>query len=73
MSPGLVRFTLILAFVGVHAVFSRGVGRFGGAARWTAIGETGFIRLQFELFRANSANFQRKRHADSMITTNKPG
>ena len=73
MSPGLVRFSLILAFVGVHAAFSLGVSWFGGAARWTAIGETRFIRLQFELFRANSADFERERHAASMITTNKPG
>ena len=42
---------------------SGGAGRFGFAAQWAAVGEAGLIRLQLELFRAEDADFDRKRHA----------
>lgn len=67
MPPSLVRFNHIFAFVGVHGALDYGIDRFGPAALWAAVGETWFVRLQLELFRADSADFDGKRHSDSMI------
>jgi len=51
-----------LAFVGVHAAFAAGLHGFGGAALGAAIGETGFVRFQLELFGADDTGFDRERH-----------
>ena len=67
LPSSLVRFTRILALVGIHAALSCGGSRFGGTALRAAIGETGFIRLQLELFRADGADFDRGSHLLSMI------
>ncbi len=52
------RFTL----VGVHAQLVFGRGCFRGAALGAAVGETGLIRLEFELFRADGADFDGEGH-----------
>jgi hypothetical protein len=39
-----------LAFVGGHVRLGYGVGVFGFAASWAAVGEAWFIRLQLKLF-----------------------
>ncbi len=62
-APGLIHFTLSLAFVRVQATCSGVLRGLGGAALWTAVGEPGLIWLQLELFRADDANLDRKRHA----------
>ena len=67
LPPGLVRFSHRLALVGVHARFRCGANGFGGAAPWAAVGETGFVRLQFELFLADDADFDRECHFSLMI------
>jgi len=61
-SPRFVRFYQSLAFVGVHAVLRQRGRLFGFAARWAAVGKAGLVRLQFELFPADSANSDRKYH-----------
>ena len=63
LSAGLIRFDHSLAFVSVHAALGYCVSFFGGAALWTSVGETRFIRFQLELFRADSADFDRKHHS----------
>jgi hypothetical protein len=50
LSPSFVRFTRSFAFVGVDATFRDGLTGFRGAARQAAVGKTGFVRLQLELF-----------------------
>src|SRR5882757_7443347 len=62
LAPSLVRFLLRLALVGVHAAFGGGFGGFRLATRRAAIGKTGFARLQFELFPAHGADFNRESH-----------
>ena len=49
-SPSFVRFLQRIAFVGVDACLGHGLNLFGFAARRAAVGETGFIGLQLELF-----------------------
>jgi hypothetical protein len=63
LPPGFVRFGRSLAFVGVDAALGDCVSLFGGAALWLSVGETRFIRFQLELFRADSADFDRKHHS----------
>jgi hypothetical protein len=67
MPPSLIHFRRRLAFFGIHGTLGRGVGCFGGAARRAAVGETGFVRLQLELFCADHTDFDRKSHSRSMI------
>jgi len=69
LSPSFVRFHQRPAFGGVHALLRYGVNLFGFAALRAAIGKTGFIRLQFELFRANDAQLDRKCHSGNRIPT----
>src|SRR5208282_3419796 len=65
--PSFVRFHQNLAFIGVLALLRYGGIMFRYAARWAAVGKSGFIRLQFELFRADRAHFDRKCHLAVMI------
>jgi hypothetical protein len=67
LPSGLVRLSHRLAFVGVHTALRYGIRRFGGATLRAAIGETGFIRLQLELFFADDTDFDRKCHTDSIL------
>jgi hypothetical protein len=60
--PSLICFTQRLALVGVHAALSRG-DTFVGAALRTAVREARLIRLQFELFFANAADFDWESHS----------
>jgi len=46
LSPGRICFTV----PGIDTTLSRGIGRFGLTALRAAVGKTGLIRLQFELF-----------------------
>jgi len=62
-----VRFTHRLALVGVHAALIRGGSCRGSAASRAAVGETGFIRLQFELLFADAADFDGESHSYSAI------
>jgi hypothetical protein len=66
-SPSFVRFFLILAFVGAHALLRFGVTVFGFAAGRAAVGKARLTRLQLELLRADGADFDRKCHATIMI------
>lgn len=50
------------AFIGVDGLGDYRVGGFGFAAGWAAIGEAGFIRLQLELFAADSTDSDRESH-----------
>lgn len=65
---GFVHFTLIPALNNIHAVFTDLVTFLGNAALRTAVRETRFVRLQFELLRADDADFDGKRHYLFMIT-----
>jgi hypothetical protein len=68
LSSGLIGFGLRFAFVGVHAALRHRVDGFvGDAALGTAIGEAGFIGLQFELFGTDRANFDWERHTGSLL------
>jgi hypothetical protein len=67
MPPSFIHFRRRLAFLGVHGALRRGIGRFGGAARRAAVSETGFVRLELELFSADHADFDGKSHSRSMI------
>ena len=49
-SPSFVRFLQSFALVGVDACLAHGLNLFGFAARRAAVGETGFIGPQLELF-----------------------
>ena len=64
MPPSLIGFTSILALIGVHAVFVSRGGSFGSTTLRAAVGETGLIRLQFELFLADRADFDGESHPD---------
>ncbi len=67
--PSLIRFTHIFALIGVHSPLSCR-GRFiGGAALRAAVGETGFIRFQLELFCAGDADFYGESHLSSINIT----
>src|SRR3977135_89902 len=68
LSASFVRFDPRLAFVSVHCLLCLRVSVFRFATRWTAVGKARFTRLQLELFRADSANFDRKCHPVIMIT-----
>ena len=68
LSASFVRFCLSLAFVCVHGLLRFGVSVFRFTARRTAVSKAGLTRLQLELFRADSANFDRKCHFLIMIT-----
>src|SRR6476469_6654920 len=63
----LIRFFGGLAFVGIHTTLGWGLCVFRSAARWTMVGKAGLVRFQFELFRADGANFDGKFHPASMI------
>jgi hypothetical protein len=67
LTTGFVRFSCVLEFVGVLAAFGSGFGLFGGAAVGAAVGEAGFVGLQFELLFADDADFDGERHFGSMI------
>jgi len=67
LSAGRVRFARSFALDGVHAALRGGLGGFGDAALRAAVGETGFVRLQLELFRANDTDFDGECHLGSMI------
>ena len=60
LPASLVRFTITLVFVG--SVLSGRIGWLGRAALWAAIGETRLVGFQLELFRADGADFDGKRH-----------
>jgi len=57
-----VRFSRGLAFVGIHATLGGGISRFVSAALRAAVGETGFIGLEFELLRTDNADFDGECH-----------
>lgn len=61
LSPSLAHFSRILALIGVHAVLSWDIW-FGAAASRAAVGETGLIRLQLELFSADGADLGWESH-----------
>ncbi len=63
LPAGLIRFADSFPFISVHAATCGGFSRVRGAAVQTAIGETGLVRLQFELFPADSAGFDGESHA----------
>jgi len=69
LAPGFVGFLGGLAFFGAHAALSGGAGRIGGGgflcALGAAVGEAGFVGFEFELFFADGADFDGKRHFDS--------
>ncbi len=69
VSSSLVRCSHCLAFVRVHGALGYGVHRFGGAALGAAVGESGFVGLQFELFVADDADFDGKGHWKFYDTT----
>src|SRR5208283_2387250 len=54
-----------LALVGVHGLLRCRIGVFGFAARRTTVGKARLPRSQFELFRADRADFDRKCHANN--------
>ena len=62
-----VRFLRRLALVGVHAALSGWSGRFGSTALRALVREAGLVRLQFKLFPASAASFNRKTHFHFMI------
>ncbi len=70
-AAGFIRLTLRLAIEGVGEAFTGGRGGFGSTAFRTAIGETGFIRFELKLFRADGTDSDRKRHKEYF--TGKPG
>ena len=55
------------ALFGSGVVAGGRIGGLGGAALGTAIGETGLIGLQLELFRTDDADFDRECHCSFMI------
>jgi len=61
-TAGFVHFGFSLAGFDVKVALAGGVFGLRFAARGTAIGKAGLIRPQFELFRADDAGFDRKRH-----------
>ena len=63
----LIGLRLGLALVGVHGPLAWGVGRFGSAAFRAPIGKSGLVRLEFELFFTNDADFDGKRHFPSIL------
>jgi hypothetical protein len=67
LPPSLVRFTQSLALVGVHAALSDGESWFGATALWATVGESGFVGLQLEFFRADGADFDGESHLRSII------
>jgi hypothetical protein len=67
LTSGLVRFGWSLLVDGVHVTLCERFYRFGFAALGTAIGETGFVGLQLELFLADDADFDGKCHNRAMI------
>jgi hypothetical protein len=67
LSPSLVRFLHRLALVGVDCLFLDGIDAFGLAARRTAVGKAGLIRLQVEFLRADDALSAWKCHFAIMI------
>lgn len=70
LPAGLVYFTLSLAFFGVSgALRDRIDGLIVRTALRTAIGETRLVRLQFELFRTDDTNFNRKSHTSTVSKT----
>ena len=73
MAAGFVGFGYGLALVGVHAGFGGGIAcGVGGAAFGAAIGESGFIGLQLELFGADGADFDGKGHGAECPGENPP-
>ena len=62
-----VGFTRSLAFLGVHVALGCWGRRFRGAAVRAVVGETGFVRLELELFSADGADFCWEKHVRSMI------
>jgi hypothetical protein len=62
LPPSVIGFTSILALIDVHAVLVYRGSCFGGTTLRAAVGETGFIRLQLELFLADRADFDGKSH-----------
>jgi hypothetical protein len=67
LPASFVGFTCSLAFLGVHVTLGRWGRRFGGAAVRAVVGETGFVRLELELFSAEDADFCWGKHVRSMI------
>ena len=67
LSPSLVCFTHCLALIRVHGAPSRRGAWFRSAARRAAVGETGLVRFQFELLRADRADFEGESHLSFMI------
>ena len=67
LPASFVGFTCSLAFLGVHVALGRWGRRFRGAAIRTVVGETGFVRLELELFSADSADSCWESHVRSMI------
>ena len=67
LPASLVHFTRGLTLVSVLAVLRCRDSWFGGAARRAMVGETRFIRLQLELFCAESTDFYWESHLPFMI------
>jgi hypothetical protein len=64
LPPSLICCTSILALIGVHAVLVYRGGSFRSTTLRAAVGETGLIRLQLELFVADRADFDGESHPD---------
>ena len=60
-AASVIQFAMGIALVGIHRKVSATV-RLGLTACRATVGETGLVRLQFKLFRANHTNFDGKRH-----------
>lgn len=67
LPPRLIRFTRSFALVCVHAAWRRGGSLCGGAAFWAAVCKAWLVRLQFELFCADGADFNGESHLRFMI------
>lgn len=66
-SSFLVRFGLCSSFVGIHRTLGCRVGILRVAAVGTTVGEAGLVGFEFELFRADGADFDWVSHFNSAI------
>lgn len=56
-----------VAISGTQATGRRRIRRFRLAALGATVGKSGLARLQFKLFSANRADFNRKRYSNSIV------
>jgi hypothetical protein len=67
LAAGFVGFSEGAALIGVHGDLGVGARSFGGAALGTAVGEPGFVGLEFELFGADGAGSEGEGHASFLM------